>query len=159
MSQFKRRMLMALAAFFMMGVSAWAQDTVTVTYQGPVLIPDNPSDTELILPITVNKAINIGDNSGAKVLVTVDIDHPNIGDLRLILVNSTGRTRTLVDQKCDGTRNMIDFTFNTGSQPIGTVCPTGPGQQAAPQEQIDTWGDYTSTGMWRLRIQDQQAEK
>lgn len=129
------------------------QETITVTYLGPILIPDDPADLEIVLPVSVNTALNI-----TKVTVTVDIDHPRVGDLRIRLANPTGRTRLLADENCSGTRNLTNFTFDTAGPRFGDFCPSQPGQSAAPREEIDTWGGDTSNGIWELRIEDDEDD-
>lgn len=145
--------LVALCVLFGLIAPAYAQqETVTVTYQGPVRIPDDDDDG-IILPVLVNRALSI-----TKVTVTVDIDHPNIGDLEIRLVNPTGRTRLLADMHCNGTRNLSNFTFDTSaSMRFGDFCPTQAGQTAAPREEIDTWGGDTSLGVWELRVLDDRG--
>jgi len=127
------------------------QETITVTYLGPVLIPDNSSDLAILLPVSVNAALNI-----TKVTVTVDIDHPRVGDLRIALVNPTGRSRLLADKNCGGTRNLSNFTFDTSAPRFGDFCPSQPGQSAAPREEIDNWSGDTSNGIWDIRIEDDE---
>jgi subtilisin-like proprotein convertase family protein len=145
--------LVVLLPLVGLGVPIYAQtETVTVTYQGPVRIPDDDDDG-IILPVLMNRALNI-----TKVTLTVDIDHPNIGDLEIRLVNPTGRVRLLTDMHCNGTRNLSNFTFDT-SAPMcfGDFCPTQAGQMAAPREEIDTWGSDTSLGVWELRVVDDRG--
>lgn len=143
-----------LAVLVWLGVSsrpAQAQtETVTVTYQGPVRIPDDDADSEIVLPVLVNRALNI-----TSVTVTLNLNHTNVGDLEIRLVNPTGRTRVLADNNCGGTNGLNDFTFETAQQTrFGDFCPTQAGQRAAPREEIDTWGGDTSLGVWELRIED-----
>lgn len=141
--------LVSVCVVIALSATGWAQETVNVTYQGPVRIPDNDDDG-IVLPVLVNRALDI-----TKLTVTVDVDHANIGDLKITLVNPTGRTRILADGNCNGTKNLTGFTFDTSAPArFGDFCPTGSGQTAAPREEIDTWGGDTSLGIWELRIQD-----
>jgi uncharacterized protein (TIGR03437 family) len=150
MHRLSRWCLVSVCLFFILVVPARAQqETVTVTYQGPVRIPDDDDDG-IVLPVLVNRAVDI-----TKVTVTVEIEHPNIGDLEIRLVNPTGRTRVLADMHCNGTRNLSNFTFETSAGTrFGDFCPTQAGQTAAPREEIDTWGGDTSLGTWELQIKD-----
>lgn len=145
--------LALLCSLIALQAPAYAQqETVTVTYQGPVRIPDNDNDG-IVLPVLVNRALDI-----TKVTVTVDVDHPNVGDLKLTLVNPTGRTRVLADMNCNGTRNLSNFTFDTSAAArFGDFCPTQGSQTAAPREEIDTWGGDTSLGVWELRVTDDRS--
>lgn len=146
-----KRILLTLCALTGLITTVSAQETTTGNYPGPVLIPDNPSNIQIIVPVFINVALNI-----TKVTVNVDIDHPRIGDLRIMLVNPTGRTRMLADKNCGGTRNLTNFTFDTAFTRFGDFCPTQPGQSAAPREQIDTWDGDTSIGIWNLVIEDDE---
>ena len=154
MSKVSRRMLMALGGLILLAAPAMAQDTITVTFQGPVFIPDDDADTEIIMPVLVTQALRI-----TNVDVVIDIDHPRMSDLRIRLVNPTGDDRLLADEgNCPNTRNLTNFTFDTGAaQRYGTFCPTAPGQSAQPLEEIDTWGDTNSSGLWDIRIEDREG--
>ena len=118
-----------------MAAPAMAQDTITVTYQGPVFIPDDDADLEIIMPVLVTQALRI-----TNVDVIIDIDHPRMSDLRIRLVNPTGDDRVLADEgNCPNTRNLTNFTFDTGAaQEYGTFArrppgsPHGPGKRSTP---------------------------
>jgi uncharacterized protein (TIGR03437 family) len=141
--------ILALAACLLPPARVQAQETVTATYEGPVVIPDEDAETVIFLPLFVNRALDITD-----VDVTVTIDHPDIGDLTITLINPTGRTRLLADENCQGVRDMIGVTFDTDApQRFGDACPPGT-QTLRPREEIDNWDDDISLGYWYLRIED-----
>ncbi len=149
-----RRILIAIGLLIGLFTPVWAQETVTVTYSGPVPIPDNPSGLQVSLPVYVNAALNI-----TKVTVTVNIDHPRIGDLKITLVNPTGRTRMLADKNCGGLANLTNFTFDTAAtQRFGDFCPMQSGLTAAPREEIDSWSGDTSIGFWNVVIEDDEDD-
>ena len=153
MSKVSRRMLMALGV-----LSCWQPGHGPGHDHGHLprscLYLDDDADLEIIMPVLVTQALRI-----TNVDVIIDIDHPRMSDLRIRLVNPTGDDRVLADEgNCPNTRNLTNFTFDTGAaQEYGTFCPTAPGQSARPREEIDTWGDTTLSGLWDIRIEDREG--
>lgn len=149
MRTMRRASLLAFIGVWFPSIGVYAQESVTVTYGGPVYIPDDPAEITMILPIFVNRALDITD-----VEVAFNIGHPDIGDLKLSLISPTGRTRILADENCRGVRDMVDVTFDTdAAQRYGDACPPGV-KVLRPREEIDNWNGDNSIGIWTVTVKD-----
>jgi uncharacterized protein (TIGR03437 family) len=129
--------------------------TVTFTYNGnPVFIPNEDSGVTAVAEIFVPTPITIRD-----VTATVVIDYPDVGDLEVDLFSPAGTRTRLLDNDCDGLRN-INTTFDDIAQSkFDEFCPAeaGRGPFKGDQPLANSRGEL-STGYWTLAVRNNESD-
>lgn len=114
----------------------------------PKDIPDN-STIGVSSSIKINKNLTI-----TNVDVTLNINHPWIGDLTLFLISPKGTEVVLTENKFDEGDNMVNTVFDDeASQSIlfGSAPYTG---SFSPIEQLSLFNNEDSFGEWKLKAID-----
>ncbi|MHB1147375.1 MAG: reprolysin-like metallopeptidase [Lutibacter sp.] len=114
----------------------------------PLNIPDNnATGVSSIINITTNKLIR-------DVNVTVNITHPWIGDLDLILISPSGKSVLLVASRQDPGQNYTNTVFDDSAlNPLssGTAPYTG---TFSPEGTLSNFYNEESYGIWILKVVD-----
>ncbi len=148
---------LACAFLFLLlpGITVAQQTTVTYGYSGlPIPIFTDNSDVISVANIFVPKALSI-----SKVTVTVQIQYPNSGDLKLYLFSPEG-TRTILLQNDCSVAN-VDTTFDDAAPSNWKdFCPAeaGRGPFRSDQPLSNFNGDDSSYGTWRLAVENDQSD-
>jgi len=118
----------------------------------PLNIPDNnATGVSSKIFITNNKIIR-------DVNITVNITHPWIGDLDLMLISPTGTSVLLVASRYDEGMNYTNTKFDD-SAPISIITGTAPYTGTfMPQGDLSTFNDQYSYGNWTLKAIDSGPE-
>jgi uncharacterized protein (TIGR03437 family) len=136
------------------GIAFGQQTTVTYSYSGlPVPIFTDAANIISIANVFVPKAIAI-----SKVTVTVQIQYPNSGDLKLYLFSPLGTRTILLENDCSVAN--VDTTFDDAAQSNWKdFCPVeagrGPFRSDQPLSNFNS--DDSSYGTWRLAVQNDQS--
>jgi uncharacterized protein (TIGR03437 family) len=135
--------------------TAWAQDTVTVTYNGyPIPIMPDYWDTISVATITVPKALKM-----TKVTAKVNITYPQIGDLNIFLYSPDGTRTKLLEHNC-GDKRIIDATFDdAASSSYSDACPAdGRGSYRANEPLSNFNSADSSIGVWVLAVENNSSD-
>ena len=105
---------------------------------------------------TINSTLNIASGGTINsVVVTMDITHTWINDLRATLISPAGTQISLFTNPCtsDDIQNIV-ATFDDNGSPL--VCGVNPGISGTvkPLQTLSGLAGQTSTGTWTLRIAD-----
>jgi len=123
-----------------------------VSTDTPLNIPDNNSTG-------VSSIINVAENKSITDLnVTVNITHPWIGDLTLILISPSGTSVILVATRTDEGDNYINTVFDSDVEneiAANTAPYTG---VFAPQGNLASFNSEESFGEWTLKVVDGGSE-
>ena len=115
-------------------------------------IPDNDPDG-------ISATINITDNIKIEdITINLNIQHPYIGDIQIILEAPTGEKIILVEHRDYNGEDYTNTTFDdmaTLSIPQGTAPFNG---SFKPAEPLSTYKNIQSTGDWNIYVSDNQAQ-
>jgi uncharacterized protein (TIGR03437 family) len=131
------------------------QTTVSYGYAGlPIPIFTDAADVITVASVFVPKALSI-----SKVTVSVQIQYPNSGDLKLYLYSPEGTRTILLQNNCSVVN--IDTTFDDSApQNWKDFCPTeagrGPFRGNEPLSNFN--GNDSSYGIWRLAVTNDQSD-
>lgn len=137
-------------------IGAQAQtETFTYTYTGsPVLIPIEDAQVAAVAEIFVPRPIQI-----TSVTARVFIEYPDIDDLEVALFSARGTRTVLLDDDCDGLRNVNTTFDDAAPTEYDDVCPVeaGRGPFRGEQPLANSRGELSS-GFWTLRVVNQESD-
>jgi len=147
----------AASVLLVTGLTAFAQQTATVTYAYnglPLLIPVDSADVISIATITVPRALKM-----TKVTAQLQIQYPNTGDLNVYLYSPQGTRTKLLEHNCSIAN--VDTTFDDAAPSTwASFCPTeagrGPFKANEPLSNFNS--DDTSFGVWSLAIENDSSD-
>jgi uncharacterized protein (TIGR03437 family) len=148
---------MALIPILLSGLTARAQEQVTVTYTYsnlPVRIFPASADVVSVATIIVPRAIKM-----TKVAARVQILYPNSGDLKVYLYSPQLTQTILLEHDCSV--QNIDTTFDDSASSLWKdTCPTeagrGPFRPDQPLSRFNS--DDSSFGVWQLAVQNDRSD-
>ncbi|MEJ5165839.1 MAG: proprotein convertase P-domain-containing protein, partial [Thermoanaerobaculia bacterium] len=135
-------------------VAIWHQSKPTIEKQknAPEIIPDNNLQG-LLSQIYVSENFTV-----AKVEVTVNITHPDDGDLTLSLIGPNNVEVLLSQKNGTGGANYMSTIFSDdGTIPITNGTPPFFGT-FIPEQLLSTFSGISTQGSWTLKIVDDTAE-
>jgi uncharacterized protein (TIGR03437 family) len=130
-------------------------ETLAFSYNGnPVFIPNEDSGFTAVAEIFVPSPITIRD-----VTSRVVIDYPDVGDLEVELFSPAGTRTILLDNDCDGLRNINTTFDDVAGQKYDQFCPAeaGRGPFRADQPLANSRGEL-STGWWTLAVRNNESD-
>jgi len=151
----RNRIAALLLLFSTLSGFAWAQDTVTASYNGfPIPIMPDYWDTISVAYITVPRALKM-----TKVTAKVNINYPQIEDLNVFLFSPDGTRTKLLEHNCGSVR-IINATFDDAAQSrFSETCPVnGTGTFRANEPLSNFNSADSSIGVWVLAVENNRSD-
>jgi subtilisin-like proprotein convertase family protein len=119
---------------------------VFVSHNPPLVIPRGGSVTTAI---TVGSTAKIGD-----LAIELNIQHPSVGDLKVILIAPNGEQFVLIDHVGGTGANFVRTVLSdAATTPIGDGTAPFRGD-FQPSQSLASLAGRAATGTWKLRIED-----
>jgi subtilisin-like proprotein convertase family protein len=117
-----------------------------VSHNPPLVIPRGGSVTTTI---TVGSTAKIGD-----LAIELNIQHPSVGDLKVILIAPNGDQFVLIDHVGGTGANFVRTVLSdSATTPIGSGTAPFRGD-FQPEESLASLVGRAATGTWKLRVED-----
>ncbi len=118
------------------------------TYRNNILVPI-PASRTLLSTLTVTNTGVIADLN----LVGLQITHPSIHQLTLLLTSPGGTTVMLIDRVCESQSDFENINLDDGAtQPVSTTCPLVVGGIYQPVDDLARLNGESADGIWTLTI-------
>jgi uncharacterized protein (TIGR03437 family) len=135
-------------------VQAQTPQTATYSYSGqPVAIPLAGANLGLTAEIYVPATVAV-----TAVTAQVQIQYPNVGDLKVYLFSANGTRTILLQNECNGLANVNTTFDDTAQTKYSSFCPVEPGRGPfRPDEPLANSKGEFSAGYWQIFIQNTKS--
>jgi uncharacterized protein (TIGR03437 family) len=134
--------------------SAQTTESYTYSYSGrPLPIFSDDANIVTLAYVTVPRSTKI-----QKVTATVDIDYPQVGDLKIFLYSPAGTRTKLVEHDCGTKGTLRQITFDDSAQnKYKDYCPAEPGWTVRAEEPLSNSNEENGVGVWVLAVENDES--
>jgi uncharacterized protein (TIGR03437 family) len=145
----------ALSSAIPMISAAQTTDSYTYSYSGRALpIFSDDANIVTLAYVTVPRSTKI-----QKVTATVDIDYPQVGDLKIFLYSPAGTRTKLVEHDCGSQGTLRRITFDDSApNKYKDYCPAEPGWTVRAEEPLSNSSGENGVGVWVLAVENDESD-